>query len=356
MVRLARHRARAFALLARWIVKRVGRRRARGTGAVARDMRATNEDPAVLEREADDAERRGDLERAVRLRFRAGLLRLGDRGAIEYRPSLTTSEVRGLLGSDFVRSARGHVRRGRRTATSPPTPMTSRRLGRDGRASFATRHRRDRAGTGHDDHAHACRRRRRRGFRAGDRRDQPRRAAASTRRSAGASPAARAGPRTRRAPTAWRPTPNSSPTTATRYSDCGDHWPTRRSIPARPCSSPRPIVGSRSSPRRSRRSERCWTEADGSCSPACAKARSRRSPVRRSRSPKELSTTGTSPRRWTSCAPSAPTAIAAYDTSSEGALDVDVLASEGDRALLVSARGRRARHWCSPTRHRSRTQ
>ncbi len=31
-------------------------------------------------------------------------------------------------------------------------------------------------------------------------------------------------------------------------------------------------------------------------------------------------------------------AIAAYDTSSEGALDVDVLASEGDRALLVSAR------------------
>ena len=29
--------------------------------------------------------------------------------------------------------------------------MTSRRLGRDGRASFATRHRRDRAGTGHDD-------------------------------------------------------------------------------------------------------------------------------------------------------------------------------------------------------------
>ncbi len=88
-----------FALLARWIVKSVGRRRARATGAVARDMRATNEDPAVLEREADDAERRGDLERAVRLRFRAGLLRLGDRGAIAYRPSLTTTEVRGLLGS-----------------------------------------------------------------------------------------------------------------------------------------------------------------------------------------------------------------------------------------------------------------
>lgn len=58
------------------------------------------EDPGALDREADDAERRGDLERAVRLRFRAGLLRLGDRGAITYRPSVTTREVRRALGSD----------------------------------------------------------------------------------------------------------------------------------------------------------------------------------------------------------------------------------------------------------------
>jgi hypothetical protein len=58
------------------------------------------EDPAALEREADDAERDGDLDRALRLRFRAGLLRLDQRGVIRYRPSLTTGEVRRALGSD----------------------------------------------------------------------------------------------------------------------------------------------------------------------------------------------------------------------------------------------------------------
>jgi hypothetical protein len=55
------------------------------------------EDPDVLEREADAAERAGDLERALRLRFRAGLLRLGQRGAIQYRSSVTTGEVRRAL-------------------------------------------------------------------------------------------------------------------------------------------------------------------------------------------------------------------------------------------------------------------
>ncbi len=59
-----------------------------------------SEDPDVLERAADKAERDGDLARAIRLRFRAGLLRLGAHGAIDYRPSLTTSEVRRALGSD----------------------------------------------------------------------------------------------------------------------------------------------------------------------------------------------------------------------------------------------------------------
>jgi hypothetical protein len=57
------------------------------------------DDPDALEREADEAERAGDLQRAVRLRFRAGLLRLGDRGAIRYRPSVTTGEVRRTLRS-----------------------------------------------------------------------------------------------------------------------------------------------------------------------------------------------------------------------------------------------------------------
>ena len=57
------------------------------------------EDADALERQADEAERAGDLQRAVRLRFRAGLLRLGDRGAIRYRPSVTTGEVRRTLRS-----------------------------------------------------------------------------------------------------------------------------------------------------------------------------------------------------------------------------------------------------------------
>lgn len=63
-----------------------------GTGRAAR--RAVAEDPGALERAAADAERRGDLDRAVRLRFRAGLLRLGARGAIDYSPSITVGEVR----------------------------------------------------------------------------------------------------------------------------------------------------------------------------------------------------------------------------------------------------------------------
>ena len=71
-----------------------GRRRSL---AVAGDE---SEDPDELERTADAAERAGDLDRALRLRFRAGLLRLGDRGAIRYRPSVTTNEVRRVLGSE----------------------------------------------------------------------------------------------------------------------------------------------------------------------------------------------------------------------------------------------------------------
>ena len=57
------------------------------------------EDPRALEREAARAERDGDWERAVRLRFRAGLLRLDRRDVIGYRPSLTTGEVARAVGS-----------------------------------------------------------------------------------------------------------------------------------------------------------------------------------------------------------------------------------------------------------------
>jgi hypothetical protein len=64
-------------------------------------------DPARLEREADEAERRGDLERAIRLRFRAGLLRLDRARAIELEASTTSGAVsRRLRSNDFDDVAR----------------------------------------------------------------------------------------------------------------------------------------------------------------------------------------------------------------------------------------------------------
>jgi hypothetical protein len=89
----------ATVLLIVWLTRS---RRAAGLfgGPATGTGRAAREDPAALERAADDAERAGDFTEALRLRFRAGLLRLDERGAIRYRPSLTTGEVRRLLGSD----------------------------------------------------------------------------------------------------------------------------------------------------------------------------------------------------------------------------------------------------------------
>jgi hypothetical protein len=61
-----------------------------------------DEDPRELERAADTAESGGAFAEAIRLRFRAGLVALGARGAIEYRSSLRTAEVSRRLGSvDF---------------------------------------------------------------------------------------------------------------------------------------------------------------------------------------------------------------------------------------------------------------
>jgi hypothetical protein len=75
----------------------VARRRAAmsAAGADERRRRSAEEhtDPGRLEREADAAERRGDLDVALRLRFRAGLLRLDRAGAIHFRPSITTGQV-----------------------------------------------------------------------------------------------------------------------------------------------------------------------------------------------------------------------------------------------------------------------
>ena len=60
------------------------------------------EAPEALEREADAAERAGELGVALRLRFRAGLIRLARARVIPLRGSIRTGEVRRALRSrDF---------------------------------------------------------------------------------------------------------------------------------------------------------------------------------------------------------------------------------------------------------------
>lgn len=75
----------------------VARRRAATSAAAGgvgrRRSPDAHTDAGLLEREADAAERRGDLDVALRLRFRAGLLRLDRAGAIHFRPSITTGQV-----------------------------------------------------------------------------------------------------------------------------------------------------------------------------------------------------------------------------------------------------------------------
>jgi hypothetical protein len=56
-------------------------------------------DPEELEQRADGAERRGDLDAALRLRFQAGLLRLAGTGVLRLRPGLTNAAVRRTLRS-----------------------------------------------------------------------------------------------------------------------------------------------------------------------------------------------------------------------------------------------------------------
>jgi hypothetical protein len=92
-------------LAAMRLARRRGLHERGGAGAWARGERP--EDPQELERLAEEAERRGDLEVALRLRFRAGLLRLGRAQVLELRPSITTVEVRRALRSRrFDRLAR----------------------------------------------------------------------------------------------------------------------------------------------------------------------------------------------------------------------------------------------------------
>jgi hypothetical protein len=81
----------------------------------------TGEDAGVLERRAEEAEGRGDHETAVRLRFRAGLLRLKTRGVISEYTSQTRHQLSARLDSPtFDVLARRHemIVYGREPATS----------------------------------------------------------------------------------------------------------------------------------------------------------------------------------------------------------------------------------------------
>jgi hypothetical protein len=84
--------------IAAYVALRLARRRT-GYEAAASERRSQtgDEDPRALERQAEDAERRGDLAAAIRLRFRAGLLRLGRARVLPLRPSLLTREARRTL-------------------------------------------------------------------------------------------------------------------------------------------------------------------------------------------------------------------------------------------------------------------
>lgn len=80
----------AAAGVATWLL----RRRSRVAPAPPDEFeRLAKADPRDVDKEADAAEAAGDLERAFRLRFVAGLLRLDRAGALRFRPWQTTGEL-----------------------------------------------------------------------------------------------------------------------------------------------------------------------------------------------------------------------------------------------------------------------
>lgn len=97
-----------------------GRRTVRAESMRARERPRPRVDPAALERAADDAEAQGDFAGAVRLRFRAGVLRLASAGVIEAASSLTSGQIRrSVTAPEFAELAAGFDRivYGRRPAT-----------------------------------------------------------------------------------------------------------------------------------------------------------------------------------------------------------------------------------------------
>ena len=92
--------AAAVVALSAFFAFRLANRRAgrRLEGGVRGTRVGEAEDPRRLEREADEAERAGDLERALRLRFRAGVIRLMHARVIP-EPAGTNGAIARELGS-----------------------------------------------------------------------------------------------------------------------------------------------------------------------------------------------------------------------------------------------------------------
>jgi len=121
--------AAAVLLLAVWIATRLVLRHGPPAQRLRVGTRAEEEsaDAATLERLADAAERAGELERAVRLRFRAGILRLVERRQLDDPEIVTTgSLVRRHRSESFSAGARAfdEVVYGRRA----PTPEDVRKV------------------------------------------------------------------------------------------------------------------------------------------------------------------------------------------------------------------------------------
>jgi hypothetical protein len=84
-----------------------GRREGRVLAFEQRTRRRQLDDPGALDRAAAEAEERGDFERALRLRFRAGLIRLGRAERLPLRDSLTSGQAAEILHlEDFDTLAR----------------------------------------------------------------------------------------------------------------------------------------------------------------------------------------------------------------------------------------------------------
>jgi len=87
--------AGAVLVAAALLAARVAARRAAAPSGAAGGVGGPRErlSAARLRQQAERAERQGDLEEALRLRFRAGLVELDDRELIDLRPALTNHEL-----------------------------------------------------------------------------------------------------------------------------------------------------------------------------------------------------------------------------------------------------------------------